>query len=98
MIHQLIVPKGEFLENHRCVDGFQKINTSTRAVYVTQLSNVLIIQLNIFKYIDDISKKVIPNYSIDEEISLWGIQCYFLVLFIVKENNLIAEIIHLELS
>ena len=31
-------------------------------------------QLNFFKYIGGvtISKKVIPNLSIDEEISLWG--------------------------
>ena len=29
-------------------------------------------QLNIFKYIDGISEKFIPNLSIDEEISLWG--------------------------
>ena len=40
--------------------------------HVTQLSDALIIQLNIFKYIDGISKKFIPNLSIDEEISLWG--------------------------
>ena len=48
------------------------MNTSTKAVYVTQLSDALIIQLNIFKYIDGISKKFIPNLSIDEEIALWG--------------------------
>ena len=49
-----------------------KLNTSTKAVYVTQLSDAPIIQLNIFKYIYGISKKFIPNSSIDEEISLWG--------------------------
>ena len=49
-----------------------KVNTSTKAVYVTQLSDAPIMQLNIFKYIDGISKKFIPNLSIDEEISLWG--------------------------
>ena len=65
-------PRGEYLENYRCVDGCQKLNTSTKAVYVTQLSDALIIQLNIFKYVDGISKKFIPNLSIDEEISLWG--------------------------
>ena len=48
------------------------MNTSTKAVCVAQLSDTLIIQLNIFKYIDGISKKFIPNLSIDEEISLWG--------------------------
>ena len=44
--------------------------TLTKAVYVTQLSDALIIELNIFRCIDDI-KKVIPNFSINEKISLW---------------------------
>ena len=39
---------------------------------MTKVSDALIIQLNIFKYIDGISKKFIPNLSIDQEISLWG--------------------------
>ena len=65
-------PKGEYLENFRCLDECQKLNTSTKAVYVTKLSDAIIIQLNIFKHIDSISKKFIPNLSIDEEISLWG--------------------------
>ena len=39
--------------------------------YVTQLSNVLIMQLNIWKY-DFAISKVIPNLIIDQEISLWG--------------------------
>ena len=72
MLHQLMDRRGEYLENYRCVDGCQKLDTSTKAVYVTQLFDALIIQLNIFKYIDGISKKFIPNLSIDEEISLWG--------------------------
>ena len=72
MLHQLMDPRGEYLENYRCVDGCQKLNTSTKAVYVTQLSDALIIQLNVFKYIDGISKKFFPNLSIDDEISLWG--------------------------
>ena len=71
MLHQLMDPRGEYLENYRCVDGCQKLNTSTKAVYVTQLSDALIIQLNILKHIDGISKTFIPNLSIDEEISLW---------------------------
>ena len=61
-------PKGEYLENYRSADGCQKWNKSTKAVYVTQLSAALIIQPNIFKYIDGISKTFIPNLSIDEEI------------------------------
>ena len=64
-------PRGEYLENYRCVDGCQKLDTSTKAVYVTQLFDALIIQLNIFKYIDGISKTFIPNLSIEEEISFW---------------------------
>ena len=72
MLHQLIDPRGEYLENYRCVEGCQKLNTLTKAVYVTQLSDALITKLNIFKYVDGISKKFIPNLSIDEEISLWG--------------------------
>ena len=48
------------------------MNTLTKAVYLTQLSDAFIIQLNIFRYIDGISKKFIPNLNIDEEISLWG--------------------------
>ena len=72
MLHQLIDPMGEYLENYRCADGCQKLNTSTKAVYVTQLSDALIIQPNIFKCSGGISKKVIPNLRIDKEISLWG--------------------------
>ena len=48
------------------------MNTSIKAVYATQLSDALIIQLNIFKYIDVMSKKFISNLTIDEEISFWG--------------------------
>ena len=56
MLHQLMDPRGEYLENCRCPDGCQKFNTSTKAVYVTNLSDALIIQLNIFKYIGGITK------------------------------------------
>lgn len=98
MLHQLMDPRGEVLENYRCADGFQKTNTSTKSVYVRQLSNKLVIQKNIFKYIGGISNKVIHNVSIDEKISLWEIQCYFLVFFIKKEDNMIVNIVHMELS
>ena len=50
MLHQLMDPGREYLENYRCADGCQKLNTSTKAVYVTQLSDTLIVQLNIFNY------------------------------------------------
>ena len=98
MLHQLMDPRVEYLENYKCIDGCQKLNTPTKAVYIlqlsVQLSDALIIQLNIFKYIDGISKRFIPNLSIDEEISLWGKEQYFPVLFIIRENSLIADIIH----
>ena len=71
MLHQLMDPRGEYLKNYKC-DGCQRLNTSTKAVYVTQLSGALIIQLNIFKCIRGINKKVIPNLSVDDEIVLWG--------------------------
>ena len=62
MLHQLMDPRREYLENYRCANGCQKLNTSTKAVYVTQLSDALIIQLNIFKYSGGISKKVLRKY------------------------------------
>ena len=71
MLHQLMDPRGEYLESCRC-DGCQRLNTSTKAVYFTQFSGALIIQVNIFKYIGGINKKVVPNLSVDEEIVLWG--------------------------
>ena len=61
-------PRGEYLENYRCADGCQKLNTSTKAVYVTQLSDALIMRLNIFKYSGGISKKVVLDLSIGKEI------------------------------
>ena len=39
---------------------------------MTQLSDVFIIHLHIFKYIDEASKNFIPSMSIDKEISRWG--------------------------
>ena len=72
ILHQLMDPRGEYLENYRCVDRCQKLNTSIKTVYAMQLSDAPIIQLNIFKYIDVMSKKFISNLTIDEEISFWG--------------------------
>ena len=37
-----------------------------------QLSDAFIMQINIFKYIDGVSKTFIPNLSFHEDISLWG--------------------------
>ena len=65
-------PSGECLENYRYVDWRRKLNTSTTASYVTQLSDTLVIQLNIFRYIDGVGEQFIPCSSIDVKISLWG--------------------------
>ena len=42
-----------------------------KGIYVTQFFDALIIWLTISKYSYVISKKVVPNLSIDKEISLW---------------------------
>ena len=47
MLHQLMDPRGEYLENYRCVDRCQTLNTSTESVYVRALSDALSMQLNI---------------------------------------------------
>lgn len=47
------------------------MNTSKKAVCVPQLSDALLVLLNIFKYIDGIIKNFISNLSIDEEITHW---------------------------
>ena len=94
MLHQLIDPRGEYLENYSC-DGCQILNISTKVVYVTQLSGALIIQLNIFKCIRSISKKVIPNLSVNDEIVLWG-NTIVLSGVIMRGNNLTVDIMHQE--
>ena len=96
MSHQLKDPRGEYLKNYRCVDGWKDLNTSTKAVYVTQLSDALIIQLNIFKHIDGISKTFVPHLSINDWILL-GDNRMVLSGVIYHENIPIADIIHTEL-
>ena len=68
MLHQLWDPREEYLENDRSIDGCQKLNTSPKSVYLMQLSVI--------------SKKFIPDLSIDEKISLWGNKCYIHSRFI----------------
>ena len=63
------------------------MNTSTKAVYVTQLPDALIIQLNTFKHIDGISKTFVPFRG--NIMVLFGVIYY--------ENILISDIIHQEL-
>ena len=55
MLRQLIDPREEYLEYCRCVDACQKLNTLTNAVFVTHLSDSVIIKLTIFKYSGSIS-------------------------------------------
>ena len=64
--------KGRIRGNLQMCWWMPKVQYINKSCHVTQVSDSLIIQLNIFKYIDGISKKFIPNLSIDEEISLWG--------------------------
>ena len=63
-------PKEEYIENCRCENECQKLNTSAKGVYVTQLSDAHI-QLKIFEYIDGVTKKTY-SLSTDEEILLLG--------------------------
>ena len=64
-------PHGRPLTDYKC-DGCQTINSCTKAYYVTHISDFVIIQLNIFKYVEGAIKKMIPTLMIDEEIYLWG--------------------------
>ena len=65
-------PRGEYLQNYRRADRFQKLNTSTKALYFTRLSDGLIMKVNIFKYSSGIIRKIVSNLIIDKEISRWG--------------------------
>ena len=96
MLHQLMDPRGEYLENYIFADVCQKLNASTKAVYVTHLYDALIIQLNIFKYSVGISKRVVLNWSINKESLLWG-NGMVLSGVNMRENSLIADIKHQEL-
>ena len=102
MLHQLMDPRREYLQNNRCVDRCQKLNTSTKVVYVTEISDAFIIQLiqlNIFKYIGGISKKFILNLRIDEEILLWSNRMvHFGVIYHEGEHSHCGYYIHQEIT
>ena len=71
------------------------LNASTKDVYATQLSDALIIHLDILKYIiDGISKTFNPTWVLMRKYHFGAIEWYFLGLFIMRENSLIADIIH----
>ena len=71
ILNKVMDPHGRPLTDYRC-DGCQTMSSCTKAYCVTHLSEFVIIQLNVFKYIDGAIKKMIPTLRIDEEISLWG--------------------------
>ena len=64
-------PHVMLLSDYRC-DRCNIIGTSSKAVCITHLSDVLIIQLCIFKFRNGVIKKLRPTLHINEEISLWG--------------------------
>ena len=66
MLYQPMDPRGEYLENYRCVDGCQKLNTSTKAVNDTVIWCTHYTAKH-FQTFDGISKKFV-----DEKISPWG--------------------------
>ena len=64
LLNHFMDPRGMHLEDNVC-DKCGLKNSSTKAVTVTQLSDVMIIQLKIFKVLHGISTKVFPNLIID---------------------------------
>ena len=88
MLHQLMDPREEYIENYRCADGCQMLNTSTMVVYVTQLSDALIIQVNTFKYVNGISNKFFPTQVLTRNFLFGEIEWYSLVfIFHGKEQS-----------
>ena len=85
--------KRRYLERYNCVDGCQKLSTSTEVVHVSQWCEELIMQLNIFKCMCGISKKL----SISEEISFVGNRMLFTGIIYHEGKQSLADIIHLEL-
>ena len=71
MLNELMDPRGKLLQDYRC-DRCHRVNTTTKAVYPTQVFDILLIQLNAFRFIYGTVRKVTPNVNIDQEISLWG--------------------------
>ena len=64
-------PHGRPLLDYRC-DNCHSLGSCTKGYYVTDISDVLIIQLVIFKFTNGRMKKVIPSLCIDEEITIFG--------------------------
>ena len=71
LLREVMDPTGKHLQGYRC-DRCHRVNTTTKSVCPTQLSDAFVIQLNVFRFIDGSVRKVIPSLRIDQEISLWG--------------------------
>ena len=69
MLHQLWDPREEYLENDRGIDGCQKLNTSTKSVYLTQLSVVSV-------------KSLFQTWVLMKKFLFGAIECYIHSCFI----------------
>ena len=69
MLHQLWDPREEYLENYRGIDGCQKLNTSTKSVYLTQLSVVSV-------------KSLFQTWVLMKKFLFGAIECYIHSCFI----------------
>ena len=75
-------PRGEYLENYRCANGCQKFNASAKAVCFTQLSDALIIQVNIFKYSGVSVIRLFPTYVLMRKFHLEEIEWNYFLFFL----------------
>ena len=69
MLHQLWDPREEYLENYRGIDGCQKLNTSTKSVYLMQLSVVSV-------------KSLFLTWVLMKKFHFGAIECYIHSCFI----------------
>ena len=82
IVHELMNPHGVPLKDYRCDrPTCQLVNSSTQAVSVTHISDMFIIQLGIFQFVDGISKKIIPRLNIDEEIHIWDTMTLHAIIY-----------------
>ena len=82
IVHDIMNPHGMPLNDYRCDRPIcQLVNSSTQAVSITYLSDMFIIQLGIFQFVDGVSKKVIPTLIIDEEINVWDTMTLHAIIY-----------------
>ena len=82
ILSQLTDPRGEYLENYRSANGCQKFNASAKAVCFTQLSDALIIQVNIFKYSGVSVIRLFPTYVLMRKFHLEEIEWNYFLFFL----------------